>query len=155
MSNTLTLDPKKWTYRDYAAFLQALQGQNFEGALVLVMKALVAWTYDIPIGPEAYRRLPFPALKEVVAGVSETIAAYVGGLDHSLVHADMSRWDMQDFFEFREAGRAGNVPEMERLMRKVCSIPGVSDLEPLTFEQGSLMSAAIAAATSEMFSQGN
>lgn len=150
----LTLDPKRWSYQDYSDFLTAVLRQKWENALPIVMKILVAWTYDAPITPDGYLDLPFPALPEVARSVNDTLTAYIEGMHTDDVEVNMTRWTMRDFFEYRDAANVGNVEDMERLMRKVCHIPGVTLGERLTFEQGALMSLGVKNATKDMFAAG-
>lgn len=152
--HTITLNPKAWSYEEYAKFLNALMAQEWETALPLVMKITVAWSYDVPISPTAYLELPFDTLAEITKSVRDTLTAYIEGLDASSVTVDMTRWTMRDFLDFRKAAKTNDVKALERMMRKVCRLKE-KPADRLTFEQGSLMSIAIKNATTGMFAQGN
>lgn len=154
MANKLTLDPSRWSYQQYADFLNHFMRANWEKALPLVMDLVVAWTYDVPLGPDAYLELEFSDLPEIVQSVNDTLKAYIEGLDAGDVSVRLGNWKMRDFLRFREAGKSGNVKELEDLMRKVCLINDAKLGERLTFEQGALMVKALNATTKDMFSTG-
>jgi hypothetical protein len=154
MEHRLTLDPKRWSYQDYADFLAAYVRQNWEVALPLVMQVLVAWTYDLPIETDAYLQLPFPQLMAITESVNSTLKTYTEGIDVADASVNMTNWNMQDYFDFRKAARAGDTPVLETLLRKVVTLPDVELDERLDFEQGALMAKAVNVATRDMFSQG-
>lgn len=151
----LTLNPNNWTFEDYSKYLAALLRSNWQEAFQLLMKIVVAWDYDVPLGPNAYEDLPFSELKEITESVKATLETFQEGLDTSKVQVDMSKWKMRDFFAFQTAARTNDLETLETLMKKVARMRGVERDKRLTFEQGALLSKAISAAIQGMFGQGN
>lgn len=151
----ITLDPRRWSYQDYSDFLTYVSRGDWEQAMPLIMRIVVSWDYDVPLAPNAYEDLPFPALRAIALTVRETLSAYQENVDIRDVRVDMSRWKMKDFFKFREAAKKGDVETLETMMKKVVRMKGVTPSKRLTFEQGVKITQAINKATGEMFGSGN
>lgn len=154
VQHRLTLDPSRWSYEDYAQFLDALMRSDWESVMPRVMDITVAWTYDVPLSPDAYLELSYAELGPIVLSVKETLEAFVDGLNAADAQVDLRYWNMSDNFAFKSAARAGNVAEMERYMKMVTMLDGVRADRRLTFEQGALIAKGITEAQKDMFGAG-
>ena len=154
MAHKITFDVKKWSYQDYMDFMIALRDGNWAVAMPMVMRILVAWDYDVPLSPTAYKKLPYPALPEIAHTVSDSLEAFLNGLDLDAVEVDLGRWTMDDFLSYQQAARDRNIPRLEALLRQVgVNIDVRSDR--LSFLDGALLSVAVSRAIKESFGAGN
>lgn len=136
--------------------MYSLSTQEFRLAMTLLGKIIVRWDYDISLDEDgAVHKLPYPDMQRVIKTATDTIEAYVEGLDvEDRVTVEMDKWTFEEFYDFLDAGKANDVEEVERLMRIVCNIKGSSLGDRLTFEEGVLMNRAIIEENSKMFGKG-
>lgn len=155
---TIQLDPARWSYQDLNDFILAIGRAKYDNALMLAAKIIVEWTYvdksGAPIEVNDYGRLPYPQLQAILKTVNQRINKYIEDLDISEVKVDLDAWLIDDFLDWQAANAKGDIARMEKLMRQVVKLDGVTD-ERLTLTQGSIMARAIRKANKEVMGQGN
>jgi hypothetical protein len=152
--NKVILDPAAWSYEDFTKFFVAIGRNNLPEAMKQVVKCVVSWSYDVPLA--SYTKLPMTEIPAIINTVKTTLDKFIEELDLSCVYVNLDKWTMEDFFDFQQYSKSGNVLEIERLMRKVCSVSDDYGAigNRLTFAQGAAMSRAIDAKMKDLFAAG-
>ncbi len=154
MANKLVLDFTRWTFEQYQTFLLNFQRQNWEISLPDISAVVVSWTYDVPVGPDAWKKLPFPELGPISEAVRNTLEIFSAGVDIDDVKVDLTRWTMEEFLAFRQAAKTSNIAEFEKIVLKVARPKGYVQGERLSAVQGIAILKAITDAQGKLFAKG-
>ena len=142
----IRMNVDNWTYQDFNDFLEAMQVNDLDIAHRLAEQIIVQWDYPVDLSqPNPLNKLSFEDGGAALHAVLNTVNTNAENIDTSDVILDFRKWDTGRFIEFTKARKAGKVAVVEKMMREVALMPGMSEDEDaqLTYTQGAAMMRAI------------
>ncbi len=148
--------PERWTFAQYFAFSRALLAGQLETCYDLI---------SVIVSEEDFESLNAETGARLLNRVALRLSQDAEGLTKEdpetkktpieAVRVNLSKWSLPQIYEFERVNKAGNIPELERMMHLVATKEGVDPSEPLPYYDGLLFKAAIMARHNRVLSGKN
>jgi hypothetical protein len=136
--------PERWSFADYFAFSRAILSGQLENSYELLKVIVDEKDFNelnAETGARLINRVTVRLGQDAENVKKEDPETKKAPLD--AVEVNLSKWSIPQIYEFEKVNRAGNIPELERMMHMVAHIEGVDKALPLPYWEGLLMKSAI------------
>lgn len=102
MSN-IVIDFERWSVKDFESFQEATRNQDIEQQVTLMVQAITAWGFEVPVSYDALLDLPYTVIEAIASVFGETFQTMLNEPVKDAISVDLSGVKVKQFLKYQKA----------------------------------------------------